>query len=114
MNVFPPFPGILADIRDAADKRSKLPFARESKIGFLSIVDHAHVGLQFNEKRCLAVTRKRHVVHVVGLVIFGRTPTLFPYFSSQMQSTARYAHLARALVHEAAARVAESLAEDVL
>ena len=32
----------------------------------------------------------------------------------QIASTARYAHLARASVHEAAARVAESLAEDVL
>ena len=32
----------------------------------------------------------------------------------QIASTARYAHLARASVHEAAARVAESLAEDIL
>ena len=32
----------------------------------------------------------------------------------QISSTARYAHLARASVHEAAARVADSLAEDVL
>ena len=32
----------------------------------------------------------------------------------QIASTARYAHLARASVHEAANRVANSLAEDVL
>ena len=32
----------------------------------------------------------------------------------QIASTARYAHLARASVHEAAARVADSLAEDIL
>ena len=32
----------------------------------------------------------------------------------QIASTARYAHLARASVHEAADRVAQSLAEDVL
>ena len=32
----------------------------------------------------------------------------------QISSTARYAHLARASVHEAAARVADSLAEDIL
>ena len=33
---------------------------------------------------------------------------------SRMESTARYAHLARSAVHEAAARVSESLAEDIL
>ena len=32
----------------------------------------------------------------------------------QIAGTARYAHLARAMVHEAAARVVDSLAEDIL
>ena len=33
---------------------------------------------------------------------------------SQVETTARYAHLARESVHEAAARIADSLAADVL
>ena len=33
---------------------------------------------------------------------------------SQVETTARYAHLARESVHEAAARIADSIAEDVL
>ncbi len=33
---------------------------------------------------------------------------------SQLETTARYAHLARDSIHEAAARVADSIAADIL